>query len=202
MSSALSSLKGLDLLMDGALPSHEWLGYFQRRTRAGGSVRHSPLTSPARRGSVLRKRLTKLTNASMKTCSYCGAKYPDDTPECPIDHTAISPRPTAAAPDSPPAASEPNSPPARHSQRAAFEFSPLTPEQRQQDLVTLVTCGTLTSADLVVCKLRAAGVEAFIPDKFLMQTVGFNFNTFGYVRVQVAPKDYDTAKAVLSGKFK
>jgi len=55
---------------------------------------------------------------------------------------------------------------------------------------------------LVVCKLRAAGVEAFIPDKFLMQTVGFNFNTFGYVRVQVAPKDYDTAKAVLSGKFK
>jgi len=64
--------------------------------------------------------------------------------------------------------------------------------------VTLVTCGTLVSADMVVCKLRAAGIAAFIPDEFLMQNVGFNVNTFGYVRVQVAPNDYDTAKAVLS----
>jgi len=64
--------------------------------------------------------------------------------------------------------------------------------------VTLVTCGTLLSADMVVCKLRAAGVEAFIPDKMVMQTVAFNFNTFGYVRVQVSPKDYNAAKAVLS----
>jgi len=125
----------------------------------------------------------------MKTCSYCGAKHPDDTPECPIDHTAISPRPAASAPGSPPASD---------SQRAAFEFSPLSPEERQQDFVTLVRCGTLVSADMVVCKLRAAGIEAFIPDEFLMQAIGFNVNAFGYVRVQVAPKDHDTAKAVLS----
>ncbi len=51
---------------------------------------------------------------------------------------------------------------------------------------------------MVVCKLRAAGIAAFIPDEFLMQTIGFNVNTFGYVRVQVAPKDHDAAKAVLS----
>ncbi|MGP8201233.1 MAG: hypothetical protein ACLQU4_17220 [Limisphaerales bacterium] len=125
----------------------------------------------------------------MKTCSYCGAKYPDDMPQCPIDHEALSPNQAAPAPDSPPAS---------QSQQDAFEFSTLTPEQRQQDLVTLVSCRTLLSADMVVCKLRATGVEAFIPDKMLMQTVAFNFNTFGYVRVQVAPKDYDAAKAVLS----
>jgi hypothetical protein len=118
----------------------------------------------------------------MKTCSYCGAQYPDNTTECPIDHTAISDKP--AAPDS---------------SEAAFEFAPLPPEQMKQALVTLVTCGTLTSADLVACRLRAADIEAFIPDKFLMQSVGFNFNTFGYVRVQVAPRDYDAAKALLSG---
>jgi len=62
----------------------------------------------------------------------------------------------------------------------------------QQDFVTLVTCDTLASADMVVCKLRAAGIEAFIPDESVMQTFGFNFTTFGYVRVQVAPKDHET----------
>jgi hypothetical protein len=110
-------------------------------------------------------------------------------PQCPIDHEALSPNPAASASDSAPAS---------RSQRDAFEFSTLTAEQKQQDLVTLVTCGTLLSADMVVCKLRAAGVEAFIPDKMVMQTVAFNFNTFGYVRVQVSPKDYNAAKAVLS----
>lgn len=44
----------------------------------------------------------------------------------------------------------------------------------------------------------AAGIVAFIPDESLMQTIGFNLNTFGYVRVQVTPEDYDTAKTVLS----
>jgi hypothetical protein len=27
----------------------------------------------------------------MKRCSYCGAEYPDDLKECPIDHESISP---------------------------------------------------------------------------------------------------------------
>lgn len=125
----------------------------------------------------------------MKTCSYCGAEYPDDTPQCPIDHTPISAEPAAAAPGPPPAAD---------SQRAAFEFTPLSMEQRQQDWVTLLRCGTLVSADLVVSRLRAAGITAFIPDESLMQTIGFNLNTFGYVRVQVAPNDYDQSKVVLS----
>jgi hypothetical protein len=119
----------------------------------------------------------------MKTCSYCGAQYPDDTAECPVDHAAMSAPPAAAATES---------------QGAAFEFSTLTPEQMQQDLVTLVSCETLTSADMVVCRLEAAGITAFIPDKFRSQTLAFNLNSIGYVRVQVAPKDYDAAKEILS----
>jgi hypothetical protein len=50
---------------------------------------------------------------------------------------------------------------------------------------------------MLVSRLRAAAIEAFIPDQCLMQTIGFNLNTFGYVRVQVTPKDYERAKALL-----
>ena len=105
----------------------------------------------------------------MKTCPYCGAEYPDDRTECPIDHTAIAAK---AAP--------------AEARKPAYEFAPLSPEHMQQDLVTLVTC-----------RLRAADIVAFIPDEFLMQSIGLT-NTFGYVRVQVAPKDYEAAKAILS----
>ena len=65
--------------------------------------------------------------------------------------------------------------------------------------MTLVKCGTLVAADMIVTRLRAAGIEAFLPDEFLMQSVGWNLNTFGYVRVQVSPKDYDSAKNLLAG---
>jgi hypothetical protein len=112
----------------------------------------------------------------MKTCSYCGAEYPDDAVECAIDHTPFE-RP-----------GEPPPPP---------DGQPSDPD-RQDDLVTLVTCDTLVKADLVVSRLRAAGIETFLPDERLMQVVAWNLNTYGYVRVQVARKDYDTAKALLS----
>jgi cell division septation protein DedD len=127
----------------------------------------------------------------MKTCSYCGASYPDDTQECPIDQTPLAAKPAAAA-------TATGSPPASETPRAEFEFAPLSAAQRQQDWVTLVSCGTLISADLVVSRLRAAGIDAFIPDENLMQSIGFNLNTFGFVRVQVTPDDYDQAKGLLS----
>ena len=108
----------------------------------------------------------------MKTCSYCGAEYPDDAVECAIDHTPFE-RPTAHPESNPPE------------------------NDQQDDLVTLVTCDTLVKADLVVSRLRAAGIETFLPDERLMQVVAWNLNTYGYVRVQVAQKDYDAAKALL-----
>ena len=125
----------------------------------------------------------------MKACPYCGAEYPDDTRVCPIDQTPISPEP--AAPKS--VSARPKVLP-----RAEFEFAELTAAQRQLDLVTLVRCGTLMSADLLVSRLRAAGIEAFIPDQSVVQAMGFNLNAVGYVRVQVSPDDYDAAKALLS----
>ena len=125
----------------------------------------------------------------MKKCSYCGAEYPDDVAQCPIDHAALSDPSRKTAP-----------PAKSHSVRPEYEFTPLSERDQQMDFVTLVRCGTLISADLVVSRLKAAGIEAFIPDEHLMQTIAFNLNTFGYVRVQVAPGDYDKARALLEGE--
>ena len=126
---------------------------------------------------------------TMKACPYCGAEYPDDTLACPIDQPPMSPEPAAPKPASAPVADWP---------RAEFEFAALTEAQRQQDLVTLTRCGTLLSADLIVSRLQAAGIEAFIPDQSVVQAMGFNLNAVGYVRVQVTPATYDAAKALLS----
>jgi hypothetical protein len=126
----------------------------------------------------------------MNKCSYCGAEYSDDVLECPIDHTPLVEPGVRPAPHSPP-----SSGPARPD----YEFTPLSAADRKKDLVTLVRCGTLVAADLVVSRLEAAGIQAFIPDEFLMQAIGFNLNTFGYVRVQVATKDYGAARDLLSG---
>src|ERR1035437_601346 len=125
----------------------------------------------------------------MRTCSYCGAKYQDNMLRCPIDHTSLVPESVAPSPASA-TASDPK--------QVLYEFTPLSPEDRQKDFVTLVTCGTLVSADMVVSRLRAAGISAFIPDECLMQTIGFNLNTFGYVRVQTTPNDYERARELLS----
>ena len=68
----------------------------------------------------------------------------------------------------------------------------------EDELVTLVSTQRLADADLILSRLGAAGIEGFIPDQFLMQSVGFNVNTFGYVRVQVRRKDFEKAEALLS----
>ncbi len=121
----------------------------------------------------------------MKTCSYCGAEYPDDATMCPVDHTSLNrpepPQPVAPAPESP-----------------KYNFPELSALDRQKDFVTLVSCRTLPEADFIVSRLRAAGIDAFIPDESLMQVMGYDLNAFGYVRVQVAPKDYDAAKDLIS----
>jgi hypothetical protein len=67
----------------------------------------------------------------------------------------------------------------------------------QKDLVVLMRCRTLLEAEMIVSQLEAAGIYSFIPDQFLMQTVSWNLNTYGYVRVQVSPKDYAAAKEFL-----
>jgi hypothetical protein len=80
-----------------------------------------------------------------------------------------------------------------------WHFGILPPEAMDQDFVTLVTCRTLAEADVVVSDLEGAGISAFIPDESLMQVFPCNL-MFGFVRVQVAPKDYLSAREFLNAE--
>jgi hypothetical protein len=80
---------------------------------------------------------------------------------------------------------------------AKLEFMTPTAEEMKMDLVTLIKCRTLMDADMIVAQLDSAGIPAFIPDQFLMQNIAFNVNTYGYVRIQVSPKDFEAAKEYL-----
>jgi hypothetical protein len=127
-------------------------------------------------------------NIPVKKCPYCGAEHPDDAVMCVIDHTPFE-RPT-----------EPTPPPEpTQAKRPESAFAPLSEADQRKDLVTLVSCRTLPEADMVVSRLQAAGINAFLPDESLMQVIGWNLNTYGYVRVQIAPKDYDAARNLLGG---
>jgi hypothetical protein len=64
--------------------------------------------------------------------------------------------------------------------------------------VTLTTCRTLADADLLASGLRAAQIPVLLPDESLMLNIGWNVNTYGYVRVQVQSKDYEAALELLN----
>jgi hypothetical protein len=104
---------------------------------------------------------------------------------CTVDHT-----PFASPAEPPPPPTKPEGP--------QYRFPPLSPADMQKNFVTLVTCPTLPAADIIFGRLQVAGIEATIPDEFVMQVMSGDQNAFGYVRIQVAPKDYDAAKELLS----
>ena len=119
----------------------------------------------------------------MKVCKYCGHENGDDAVHCSECGTEGF---EAPASNDPPSATPPSS-----------EFPPLTAQDMEQGLVTLMTCRTLPEADLVVSRLASIGINAFIPDQFLLLAVSWNLNSFGYVRVQVSSMDYEAAKEFL-----
>ena len=128
----------------------------------------------------------------MKNCADCGKVNDDDAVYCRECGTEFE-KPAPAKKLAEPVTPEPEFEPVK------LEFMTPTPQEMKMDLVNLIRCRTLGEADLLVAHLETAGIPAFIPDQFLMQNVGFNLNTYGYVRIQVSPKDYEAAKEVLSG---
>jgi hypothetical protein len=126
----------------------------------------------------------------MKKCAYCGRENDDEALHCQGCGTEFkTPAPETAPNNRAPAA-------------PAWKFSELTPEDMKLNFVTLITCGTLLEADIIAGRLGSAGITAFIPDEFLSQAVSWHLNTYGYVRVQVSPKDYEAAKTFLLDSVK
>lgn len=125
----------------------------------------------------------------MKKCDYCGKENTDDAihcRECGTEFKSPASVDTAAEPETPEFAAE------------KLQFVTPTPEEMEKHLVTLLRCRTLVEADLLAARLESAGIRTFLPDQFLMQSVGWNLNTFGFVRIQVSPQDYEAAKEFLS----
>lgn len=137
----------------------------------------------------------------MKSCTYCGGENDDQAVICtgcgtaefktPVLDAPISPAPGETPTDTAAAGTPPTTPTSK------LEFKALTPEDMNKDFVTLMSCRTLVDADLIVSQLESAGISAFLPDQYVMQTISWNLNTYGYVRVQVAPKDYEPARNYL-----
>jgi hypothetical protein len=107
----------------------------------------------------------------MKTCSYCGRENADDARQCAECGTDQF---KTAEPDTVPV------------------------EDGGNEWVTLTRCGNLVDADVLASQLRAAGIGVFLPDEFVMQTFSIDSNGFGFARVQVAPKDFEQAKEIIS----
>ena len=125
----------------------------------------------------------------MKICAYCGRENQDDAAQC--CECATTEFKTSA----PPAAPKPI-------EQLPWQFARVSQADMNNDLVTLVTCASLPEADLVVNHLGGAGIEAFVPDEFAIQNAAFLSLTSGFVRVQVSPADYDSAKEFLTALSK
>src|SRR5437016_3066257 len=99
----------------------------------------------------------------MKTCDYCGHKNDDSAVRC--------------------------------SECGTEEFKELNKAallETEPELVNLMTCQNLGEAQMAAARLQANGIEAFIPDEAIAGTIGLTV-AFGFIRVQVAPKDFEAA---------
>lgn len=122
----------------------------------------------------------------MKTCPYCGKNNEDEAVRCSGCDTAFTESATPASTDA-----------SKTVNRVKYEFVERKPAEMEKDFVTLVTCARQVEADIVVGHLETAGISAFVPDEFTSQAFGGGLASLGFVRVQVAPKDYPAAREFL-----
>jgi hypothetical protein len=81
--------------------------------------------------------------------------------------------------------------------KTRYKTAELPSSAKAQEWVTLVSCGTMLEADFLRSRLESEGVAIFIPDENLMTAAAWGLNAYGYIRVQVKPADYETARAFL-----
>jgi hypothetical protein len=129
----------------------------------------------------------------MKNCPYCGRENEETAIHC-IECVTEFPRNIAKAESSPTVSASPT--PAVPASR--IEFVPLAPEDKGNGFVTLARCSTLVEAEMLVTRLDGAGFSTFIPDEFVIQQIPLYTCTYGFVRVQVPPSEYDPAKEFLT----
>lgn len=79
-----------------------------------------------------------------------------------------------------------------------MDFASLQTSELDLPWVTLLRCRNVIEADQIAMRLRARDIPVFIPDEFLSQAIAFNLNTYGYVRLQVPPQNFEQAKDVLN----
>lgn len=87
--------------------------------------------------------------------------------------------------------------PAETHNSAKYKIAALNPSLMDQPWVTLVSCGGIGEADFLRARLESEGIPVFIPDENLMTAAAWGLNAYGYIRVQVAPADYEKARELL-----
>lgn len=112
----------------------------------------------------------------MKTCSYCGRENEDAVSFCSGCGQSFS---------APPAPLE----------------SKVDPRLVDPALapVAVATFHSLTEAELLLSRLQAAGIEAYIPEEYTSDVFS-GVIPFELVTVRVAAKDYEDAKAVVEDR--
>jgi hypothetical protein len=124
----------------------------------------------------------------MKICAYCGRENDESAAscrECGTDEFGIMAPPEVGAKQET-VSTDP------------YQARTLTAEQRKQTFAVLERCRTLDDASLLVARLKAVNIDAFVPDEALFSTLAWNANAYGFVRVSVPTEQYESASEFLT----
>lgn len=120
----------------------------------------------------------------MKICAYCGQENSAQTTHClGCGLTEFMDPSMAVAVDEDPAPS--------------YEIVPLSPEDADDEWVTVCHCRSLAAADMVVNLLEGTGIPATIPDENAVRSVLWSLPPYGRVRVQIPTAQHAAAVAFL-----